>query len=87
LSIEFVQDKVTKETFPVTVPIAAILDDALFTHGVSIYSGFGKGTADGIVGDHILFSPPLTITSDEVQIVVAAVKAVVNDVFRRLGQS
>lgn len=46
-----------------------------------MYSGFGKGTADGIVGDHILFSPPLNITSQEIDELVAAVVKGVDEVF------
>ncbi|KAK4688212.1 hypothetical protein P7C73_g1914, partial [Tremellales sp. Uapishka_1] len=81
LSIEFVKDKGTKSTFSKELPIAAMLDNAIFARGVSVYSGFGKGTADGIVGDHILFSPPLNISSQEIQELVQAVKEAVDEVF------
>lgn len=47
----------------------------------SLSAGFGKGTADGIVGDHILLSPPLSISSEEVQLIIQAVKAGIDDVF------
>lgn len=83
LSLELVKDKNTKETLPLELPIALMLDDAIFDRGVSVYSGFGKGTADGVRGDHILLSPPLNITSEEVQEIVSAVKAGVEDVFLR----
>ena len=46
-----------------------------------MYSGFGKGTADGVVGDHILFSPPLNISSNEIEELVNAVKHGVDEVF------
>lgn len=81
LSLEFVLDKATKSTFPVSLPLAALLDDAILDAGVSVYSGFGKGTADGIVGDHILLSPPLTITTDEVLLIADAVRKGVDHVF------
>ncbi|KAI5476985.1 hypothetical protein MNV49_006943 [Pseudohyphozyma bogoriensis] len=80
-SIEFVKDKSTKSTFPVTLPLAAMLDDAIFDLGVSVYSGFGKGTADGVRGDHILFSPPLNISKEEVEVCVKAVKEGIEKVF------
>lgn len=81
LSIEFVADRNTKATFPVEVPISAMIDNAMFARGVSAYSGFGKGTADGVRGDHILFSPPLNISSAEIVELVEAVKGAVQEVF------
>ena len=81
LSIEFVTDRKTRSTFPKDLPLASMLDNAIFARGVSVYSGFGKGTADGVVGDHILFSPPLNISSDEIEELVMAVKGGVEDVF------
>ncbi|KAL7419006.1 hypothetical protein Q5752_006691 [Cryptotrichosporon argae] len=83
LSLEFVADKATKATYPADLPLAALLNDAIFECGVLVYSGFGKGTADGVRGDHILLSPPLTITSAQVAEIVAGVKAGVEDVFAR----
>lgn len=81
LSIEFVKDRTTKTTFPKSLPVASLLDNAIFQRGVSVYSGFGKGTADGVVGDHILFSPPLNISSQEIDELVAAVKEGIDEVF------
>ncbi len=81
LSLEFVVEKAVKSTFPVSLPLASMLDDAIFRRGVSIYSGFGKGTADGIRGDHILISPPLNITSSQVGDIIQAIEAGVNEVF------
>ncbi|WWD19403.1 hypothetical protein CI109_103863 [Kwoniella shandongensis] len=83
LSIEFVKDKNTKATFSQGLPLASMLDNAIFDRGVSVYSGFGKGTADGVVGDHILFSPPLNISSSEIEELVKAVKEGVDEVFSR----
>lgn len=53
----------------------------MFERGVAVYSGFGKGTADGVRGDHILLSPPLTITAREIDILVKGVKEGVEAVF------
>jgi adenosylmethionine-8-amino-7-oxononanoate aminotransferase len=82
LSIEFVLDRQTKATFPSQIQLSRLLDDAIFARGTSIYSGFGKGTADGVRGDHILFSPPLNISSDQVHEMVFATKEGVEEVFR-----
>ncbi|KAM0747529.1 adenosylmethionine--8-amino-7-oxononanoate transaminase [Meredithblackwellia eburnea MCA 4105] len=84
LSLEFVTDKATKGTFPANLPISLMMDDALFSRGVSAYSGFGKSTVDGTVGDHILFSPPLTISNVEVALLVKVVQEAVEDVFSRV---
>ncbi|WRT63100.1 uncharacterized protein IL334_000003 [Kwoniella shivajii] len=75
------ENKQTKETFSKDLPLASKLDNAIFARGVSIYSGFGKGTADGVVGDHILFSPPLNISSAEIAELVEAVRYGVEEVF------
>ncbi len=80
-SLEFVVDKETKSTFPVDLPLSTMLDNAIFNRGVSVYSGFGKGTADGTRGDHILLSPPLNITSEQVTEIVDAVRGGVDEVF------
>lgn len=82
-SIEFVADRATKSTFPADVPLSNMLNDAIFDRGALVYSGFGKGTADGIVGDHILLSPPLNITSEQIDEMVIAVRDGVKDVFSR----
>ena len=82
-SIEFVADRRTKSTFPVDLPLSALLNDAIFDRGVLVYSGFGKGTADGVRGDHILLSPPLNITSEHVEEMVTAIKEGIEDVFSR----
>jgi adenosylmethionine-8-amino-7-oxononanoate aminotransferase len=81
LSLEFVKDKKSKSTFTKSLPLAAMLDNAIFARGVSVYSGFGKGTADGVVGDHILFSPPLNISSEEIEELVQGVKGGMEEVF------
>ena len=81
LSLEFVKDKKTKATFPKELPLATMLDNAIFQRGALVYSGFGKGTVDGIVGDHILLSPPLNISSEEVRELVRAVKGGIDEVF------
>lgn len=81
LSIEFVTSRETKSTFAKDLPIAAMLDSAIFARGASVYSGFGKGTADGVVGDHILFSPPLNISSNEIEELVSAVKGGIEEVY------
>ncbi|ORX36244.1 aminotransferase class-III [Kockovaella imperatae] len=82
-SLEFVANKETKETLPANIPISMLLDNAIFERGALIYSGFGKGTADGYRGDHILMAPPLNISSAEVKELVDAIKGGVEEVFSR----
>lgn len=81
LGVEFVADRTTKATFPPSLPLSTLLDNAIWNRGVAVYVGFGKGTVDGVRGDHILLSPPLTITKEEIVLMVEAIKGGVEEVF------
>ena len=62
IGIEFVKDKKTKEPFPSEAKIAATVTNEALERGVIVYPG--TGTADGILGDHILLTPPFIITKE-----------------------
>lgn len=64
LGVEMVQDKITKEPFPLEEKIAARLTQVLIKHGVIVYPGSGNAK-DG-KGDHFLLTPPLIITKDQI---------------------
>ena len=80
IGIEFVKDKKTKEPFPSDAKIAAAVTNESMERGVVVYPG--TGTADGILGDHILLTPPFIMTeqhADEITSVLdESVKAVEN---------
>ena len=64
LGVELVQDKATKEPFPLQQHVAAKLTQTMIRHGVIIYPGSGNAK-DGN-GDHFLLTPPLIITKTQV---------------------
>jgi adenosylmethionine-8-amino-7-oxononanoate aminotransferase len=71
LGVELVRDGATKEPFPVEAGRAFEFARACIANGVAVYPG--QGGADGQVGDHALVTPPLTITSAQVQDLVSGI--------------
>jgi adenosylmethionine-8-amino-7-oxononanoate aminotransferase len=69
VGIELVRDRATKEPFPIEVGVDRRIGAATFSRGLLSYPG--QGTADGTLGDHVLFAPPLTITSEQVDELIA----------------
>lgn len=64
LGIEFVQDQKTKKPFNKSVNVKNLIMNNCFKHGLIVYPG--GGSIDGNSGDHILISPPLNITRQEI---------------------
>ena len=62
LGLELVKDMSTKEPFPTEAKVAAKLTRECMKRGAMVYPG--SGTADGIVGDHILLTPPYIVTRE-----------------------
>ena len=71
LGLELVADKPTQRPFPVEDGMAYRLAKACIAEGAAVYPG--QGCADGLVGDHVLVTPPLTITSAEIAALVSAI--------------
>ena len=78
--MEFVQDKQTKEPFPLSEQIAGKLHKTGLgaEHGVSLIPA--TGNIDGIRGDMVIVSPPFTITREEVDMIVDRVEKVITSV-------
>jgi adenosylmethionine-8-amino-7-oxononanoate aminotransferase len=70
--IEFVEDKKTKKPFDSKLRFGVQVQEMAFQLGLAVYPG--TGTADGYVGDHIIISPPLTITEEEMDIMIDLLK-------------
>jgi adenosylmethionine-8-amino-7-oxononanoate aminotransferase len=70
IGLEFVKDMNTKEPFRPESKVAATVTTECMKRGVIVYPG--TGTADGIVGDHILLTPPYIITKQDVDELTAA---------------
>lgn len=62
--IEFVKDKNTKEAFEVSLKVKGKITVNCLEEGLVLYPG--GGTADGSKGDHVLLTPPLTITKEQI---------------------
>lgn len=71
LGLELVADSASKRPFPVEAGVAYRLARACIAEGAAVYPG--QGGADGLVGDHVLVTPPLTISSTEIKELVGAI--------------
>jgi adenosylmethionine-8-amino-7-oxononanoate aminotransferase len=71
LGIELVQDRGTREPFPIEAGMAFRFARACIDAGVAVYPG--QSGADGLVGDHALVTPPLVISREQVDDVIAGI--------------
>ena len=62
VGIEFVQDRDLRQPFPAKLGVANRVAQQTFERGLLSYPG--QGCADGTNGDHIMYTPPLTITHE-----------------------
>jgi len=69
--LELVRDEWSREPFPPEAGVAFKFARACIAAGAAVYPG--QGGADGLVGDHALVTPPLTITSAQVDELVDAI--------------
>ncbi|KAF2645987.1 aminotransferase class 3 [Massarina eburnea CBS 473.64] len=69
--IEFVKDRETRLPFS-KVGLGSAIQLQAFELGVAVYPG--SGTADGVLGDHVLLAPPYTATEEELQMAVDVLK-------------
>lgn len=83
LGVEIVKDKETKEPYPVKLGMAEKLTVTLVKHGVIVYPG--TGNADGENGDQFLLAPPLILTKDQADELVAAMVAGFTEFEKNLG--
>jgi adenosylmethionine-8-amino-7-oxononanoate aminotransferase len=83
LGVEFVRDRVTKEPFPPEWQVAKRIGAATLERGLVSYPG--TGTVDGALGDHLLYAPPLTITTEQVDDLIAILDDSLSAVSADLG--
>jgi adenosylmethionine-8-amino-7-oxononanoate aminotransferase len=62
-AVEFVKDRVSKESFDPSAKFGLLVQQLAFEKGVALYPG--GATVDGVRGDHILLAPPFTATEEE----------------------
>ena len=76
MAIELVMDRETKTSFPVNFLPTENIRIIGLKHGLIIYS---RRTANGIYGDWFMVAPPLTITEEECDDMVARLDATLTD--------
>lgn len=64
VGVEFVDDRATKSPFSGGAAFAAQLKREALERGLLIYPG--SGTADGVLGNHVLFAPPFIATERDI---------------------
>jgi adenosylmethionine-8-amino-7-oxononanoate aminotransferase len=74
-ALEIVQDRATKEPFPVARQTAWLIWKRAFELGLVCY--YSQGCADGTNGDLVMLGPPLIVTKEQVdEMVVILTKAI-----------
>ncbi|PWN52013.1 aminotransferase, class III [Violaceomyces palustris] len=81
--VEFVSDRGTKEPFDPSLDVGNRVFEEVCKRKVVVYPG--KGTADGVRGDHILIAPPYIITVEEIDLITGALKDGIDAVAKDLG--
>ena len=76
--IEIVQDKVTKEPFEPGMFVSKKIGEKAIEKGVVLYPG--SGSVDGKRGNHILITPPLTVSENDIEEIVNVVKDCIKEV-------
>jgi adenosylmethionine-8-amino-7-oxononanoate aminotransferase len=66
--VEFVQDKTNKTPFPADKHVFNVITRLAKARGLLVYP---RRSLNGLLGDHVLISPPLTVTQQDVDEIVA----------------
>lgn len=82
--IEIVANPETREPFPAEAKAAEAVLVACRNRGVALYSG--AGMADGARGDHVMISPPFIVTEEQIDEIVEAVGAALDEAAERLSK-
>jgi adenosylmethionine-8-amino-7-oxononanoate aminotransferase len=76
--LEFVQNRQTKAPFPASARIAKRVCDAALEEGLVVYPG--GGAVDGVQGDHLLITPPLIITRQQIDELLAKLDSAIEKI-------
>lgn len=66
--VEFVQDKASKTPFPADAHVFNVITRLAKARGLLVYP---RRSLNGLLGDHVLISPPLTVTQQDIDEIVA----------------
>lgn len=78
MGIEFVADKAARTPFPANLNVAGKIGDTAFKNG--LITGAGKGSIDGILGDHLNLAPPFTCQKQDLTEIISILKASIQTV-------
>lgn len=81
-ALEFVKDKSTKATYPLSLGVTQRIIKKCFENGLIVYPA--AGCIDGRAGDAILISPPLIVTKDEIDRIIAILSDAITEVENEL---
>ena len=81
--IEIVKDRKSREPYPASLKVARLIFEACRDEGLLIYPG--SGTREGRDGDHFIIAPPFSITSAEIDELVARLDRGLSRVAASLG--
>lgn len=82
LGLEFVKNKQTKEPFALSEGVGAKVIAKAFEKGLLIYPAMGG--IEGVAGDSVIISPPLTITKEQIDELVGLLKEAIEAVQQEL---
>ncbi|MDP9495874.1 MAG: aminotransferase class III-fold pyridoxal phosphate-dependent enzyme, partial [Actinomycetota bacterium] len=71
--VELVADRQSKEPFPRLAQVTERMVERAAENGLLLYPS--TGNVDGTNGDYLLIGPPLTVTDDEVDLIVDRITA------------
>lgn len=80
--IELVSDKKSKEPFPPEQLISKRISEKALEKGVVLYPG--KGSKDGVNGDHIMITPPLIINENDIETIVSVMDSSIKEVMNEI---
>ena len=79
-AVELVRNKETKEPFPPQESIAKRIHQEGLAAPWNVFFYAGSGTADGMSGDHVVLAPSLTVTAEQIDLMVDLLRGVVDEV-------
>jgi adenosylmethionine-8-amino-7-oxononanoate aminotransferase len=85
LGVELVADRETKRPFPPEWKVGQLIANAALDRGLVTYALMG--TVDGMEGDHMLFTPPLTINREQIDELIEIYDQALTEVADALAQS
>jgi adenosylmethionine-8-amino-7-oxononanoate aminotransferase len=84
-SLEFVEDRKTRQSFDPKVGFGPRFQAMAFENGVAVYPG--AGTVDGTRGDHAIVSPPYNVTPEELKQIVDVMKTTYDNLEKEIDDA